>query len=96
MAHQVVVVADQLVDMVAGDAAESGVGVGDDAAQVSGGDELFVGGELHFTVHDLCVFAGHRGKLRSSGWLLLWMSRSLAQGALPGFIGRLILPTKAD
>ncbi|MNZ50208.1 hypothetical protein D3C78_679930 [compost metagenome] len=62
--HQVVVVSDQFIDMVAGDAAEGGVGVGDDAAQIRGGDELHVGGELNFTVLDLDVFAGHKDKLR--------------------------------
>jgi hypothetical protein len=44
VAYQVVVVADQFIDLVTGDAAEGGVGVGDDAAQIRGGDELHVGG----------------------------------------------------
>lgn len=65
VANQVVVVADQFIDLVTGDAAEGGVGVGNDAAQIRGGNELHVGGKFHFTVHDLGVFAGHKGKLRS-------------------------------
>jgi peroxiredoxin (alkyl hydroperoxide reductase subunit C) len=34
-------------------------------AKNNGGIELHVGGKFHFTVHDLGVFAGHKGKLRS-------------------------------
>ncbi len=66
VAHQIVVVADQLVDRVAGDAAEGGVGVGDHPAQIRGGDQLFVGRKLHFAVQGMDVSAGHRNTLRCS------------------------------
>jgi len=66
VAYQVVIVTDQLLDGVAGDAAEGGVGVGDHPAQIRGGNQLFVGRKLHFAVQGMDVSAGHRNTLRCS------------------------------
>ena len=59
MAHHVVVLAYQFGTAVTGNPAEMIIGISDDATQIRGGYQLFIGREIYLLINEMCLCFTH-------------------------------------